>query len=135
MGSCECPGKRRRSWEGEGSHHNSPYFSLPRHKVNKIASKDKSRNSSSDISVSLCNFIKHYKQGFISVWMKISSCPPCLCTNHFFGKKQSQEGPRPRQRALGPGQCPPGSLGPLFCPIYALQSVLPLVFKSSDIGD
>lgn len=86
MGSCECPGKRRGSWEGGGNHHDSPYFSLPRHKekASRNASKDESRNCSGDASVSLCNFIKHYKQGFIYACVKISSCPPFLWTNHFF---------------------------------------------------
>lgn len=112
LGLCECPGKKRGgqppfTWEEDENHQNSPYFSLPRHKVraSRNTSEDKSRNSSSDTSLSLHNFIKHYKQGFISACMKISSCLLFLCTNCFFGKKQSQEGTRPRQRASSLSAC------------------------------
>lgn len=141
LGLCECPGKKRGgqppfTWEEDENHQNSPYFSLPRHKVraSRNTSEDKSRNSSSDTSLSLHNFIKHYKQGFVSACMKISSCLFFLCTNRFFGKKQSQEGTRPRQRASSLSQCLPVGLGPGFCPIYALQCILPFVFKSDDVG-
>lgn len=86
------------------------------------------------IPLSLYNFIKHYEQSFVSVCMKIFSCPLSLCTNHLFGKKAGKE---PDQ-----GSVPRAWVSACLW-VWDLVSVLymhsnvycPLSSKSSDTGD
>lgn len=120
------------SWEEERNHYNPPCFSLPRHKARagRNMSKDKSRNSSSDRSLSLCiiSWSITSKASFLRAWKYLATLCSSIPLYHFFGNK-GKKGLLPRQCISSPGRCLPTGLGPVFCPTYALQCVLPLFFK------